>query len=647
MEPHDFGIISENFPVWLLGLDKAYCRKIYVLGIDSAKGWLASLTARGLDPLLLSRAVVHLGMATFVYADPPGSATLLVSGSIPFLMQTMTERSAMRGMYLFDEPSKSRIKLSGPARWSRLRHATFGGSTNFPAILGTVNLDLTPHRTDLIRTLGHILDHGIKPRVVSATFDHSQALTSEDRLDPRALVQDIVYRTSFTHNGWGVRSLTPDELGIAFGLPSWLRLRDLTPAHFPFVPIQILDGCLQALCGKEHNVVHALETPAPRHLPKPATRTWLPSVDRFLPHTWINDSFVTAKATKRDDAAPPTELWDQRIRLICPTPVGVLSFLRQRLMAVMRRKMLTEFRGYMAATHGVNWESLLSADRRRRQLLLDSGGDRKRQQRGEKEDRKGRKRAREGKQPTPIETQRRAELRELVLDAEAGSDVLLKLCDASWWEWTGGSTLIFWRWPQGMQRQSARNGMTAWIQGRLPTSSRPAPRPNKEKFDLILPKLKTILDKGYVRLEIDQCLLALIDEDPKSFVESLTDYFEVPKGSDIRLVYNGTSCGLNVVVWAPNFWLPVPKSASRVLNYNYCSVDIDLGDCFLNFPLPKIFRRYSGIDLKPFKAALGHGATSVEGYKARWERCWMGFRPSPYYSVRFYYWAGEFGRGNP
>jgi hypothetical protein len=64
---------------------------------------------------------------------------------------------------------------------------------------------------------------------------------------------------------------------------------------------------------------------------------------------------------------------------------------------------------------------------------------------------------------------------------------------------------------------------------------------------------------------------------------------------DIRVVYNGASCGLNNTVWAPNFWLPTTKSATRVLNFNYCGVDLDLvGETFfLNFPLPILFCLFS------------------------------------------------------
>jgi hypothetical protein len=45
----------------------------------------------------------------------------------------------------------------------------------------------------------------------------------------------------------------------------------------------------------------------------------------------------------------------------------------------------------------------------------------------------------------------------------------------------------------------------------------------------------------------------------------------------------------------------------------------------LNFPLPELYRRYSGIDLTPFKEALGCVNLSDKEFEMWWERCWMGF----------------------
>jgi hypothetical protein len=48
-------------------------------------------------------------------------------------------------------------------------------------------------------------------------------------------------------------------------------------------------------------------------------------------------------------------------------------------------------------------------------------------------------------------------------------------------------------------------------------------------------------------------------------IRSLIDYFYVSKGSDIRLMYNGKSCGINDLFWAPSFWFPIARAALRLL----------------------------------------------------------------------------------
>jgi hypothetical protein len=155
-------------------------------------------------------------------------------------------------------------------------------------------------------------------------------------------------------------------------------------------------------------------------------------------------------------------------------------------------------------------------------------------------------------------------------------------------------------------------------------------------------KSKKFLQRRYVQL--------------KRRVRSLTEYFRVPKGDDIRIVFNGTSCFLNSVLWAPNFWLPTSRSATRFLDFDYKTVDIDLGEMFLNFPVAETFQEYSRIDLTPFKSEIkemkSFGRSKAfkqdlsEQIWGRWERCWMDFRPSPFYTVWFYYWAEEFVQGN-
>ena len=40
---------------------------------------------------------------------------------------------------------------------------------------------------------------------------------------------------------------------------------------------------------------------------------------------------------------------------------------------------------------------------------------------------------------------------------------------STWWEWSNGSLLIFWRWSTLEQRRAARDGMPVFVTGTLPT----------------------------------------------------------------------------------------------------------------------------------------------------------------------------------
>jgi len=89
----------------------------------------------------------------------------------------------------------------------------------------------------------------------------------------------------------------------------------------------------------------------------------------------------------------------------------------------------------------------------------------------------------------------------------------------------------------------------------------------------------------------------------------------------------------------------------RVLGYNYRSVDIDLGEMFLNFPLSPLLIPYSGVDLTPFRSRLKEkfkntNVLDKQRLIATLNRAWMGFKPSPEWTCRYYYITEEFVRGN-
>ena len=187
-----------------------------------------------------------------------------------------------------------------------------------------------------------------------------------------------------------------------------------------------------------------------------------------------------------------------------------------------------------------------------------------------------------------------ADKNHMCVTADACADALYKWSSSSWWQWDNGSRLMFWRW--GLHSKIALLGMTPWISSQLPNYFKRMSSPKANLKHLYFQKLQDVITKGYIKIPSSHKI---------HNIKSLFDWFGVPKGdSDIRMVYNGTSCGLNEAVWAPNFWLPTAKSAARCLSYNYCFMDKDLGEMFLNFPLHQTLVQYSGVDLSPFRTLL-------------------------------------------
>ena len=101
------------------------------------------------------------------------------------------------------------------------------------------------------------------------------------------------------------------------------------------------------------------------------------------------------------------------------------------------------------------------------------------------------------------------------------------------------------------------------------------------------------------------------------YVKSLTGYFAVPKAlTDTRVVYNGTKCGLNSALWAPNFLLPTVDSTLRNSTTATWYGDIDLGEMFLNYPLERELQPYAGVNITELiqeLQALSDEAVTVEG----------------------------------
>jgi hypothetical protein len=127
-------------------------------------------------------------------------------------------------------------------------------------------------------------------------------------------------------------------------------------------------------------------------------------------------------------------------------------------------------------------------------------------------------------------------------------------------------------------------------------------------------------------------------------VASLTQFFAVAKGDeDIRMVYNGTSSGLNAHIWCPWFALATINMMLRDLEPGTFMGDLDAGEMFLNFMLETRCSYMVGVDLSKYIQELGGNPR----HWARWGRCGMGFRPSPYQTTQSIGWAKEMMMGDP
>ena len=139
-------------------------------------------------------------------------------------------------------------------------------------------------------------------------------------------------------------------------------------------------------------------------------------------------------------------------------------------------------------------------------------------------------------------------------------------------------------------------------------------------------------------------------------VKSTTGFFDVPKGdSDIRIVYDATKCGLNAVLWTPNFFLPTIDSILHNADDETWFGDIDLGEMFLNYWLDEELCPYVGVDVTLLGdlVKLNDGSFQfLEGVGKRklwerWEQTLMGFQSSPYFCTQSFGWSEDFIRGDP
>ena len=130
-----------------------------------------------------------------------------------------------------------------------------------------------------------------------------------------------------------------------------------------------------------------------------------------------------------------------------------------------------------------------------------------------------------------------------------------------------------------------RDSVTPWISGSLPC--------HKANQKLV----KDPAIRALIQGKIDK--IRRLQYIASGSVNSEIEVFHVSKGADdIRLVYNGTSCGLNSVLWAPWFTVPTVNTLLRTVEAGTFMGDGDIGDQFHNFMLHPSLQSFVGVNFK-------------------------------------------------
>jgi hypothetical protein len=449
------------------------------------------------------------------------------------------------------------------------------------------------------------------------------------------------------------RSMSVDELREILDIPA----RGLRPRHITrllpriFTPVKVLSAVLSQCfldSGTGGDMVSISSASAGADTSNCDDTATTPTVgnkpDTNHSSAWVeNDSSKKVDiATKADDASIPVELWNSTLEKqlgysLSGKQTSSLEVIREWSVAVIWRRRLTRC--------FCSWLRCKACHEKRLKLLFDSRTNKSNLWFNCKLC-KPKKHQSEViligtsyswrvngiaayKKWYNIFNKRHNKMRKDVeLSRQAAIDCIRRASKATGWEWTVGSRPHFWRWGPEYWRE-ARDGARVHVQSKLPNYRRKQDIPkDKATKKLIQGKVGKVRKRGYIT---------------KGKVVSVTSFFAVPKGEDdIRMVYNGTSCGLNDAVFAPWFALPTMDSHLRAVDVGTFMADCDIGEMFLNFMLDVNIREFAGVDLTALFEEESGGLTFWE----RWERLLMGFKPSPYLTTRSMRRIEAFLKGN-
>ena len=649
--PHPVVVVAQGWPCWLPSL--------LSLHIPVAQAFFPS---RLHD--VFSSGNSNWGTAHEFEAAHYTKAVLLGSGSMKFwashFLPALARLSAGCAMFCLETPFAQARHRSIDRLWRKMvgeagqhgcfatvwRHSDFGGATSGNHLI--ISWGLAPE-SDFVpppstpRVLRHVVESATRGSFapIAKPMESGEALSRAPIITDGMLQVDGLYDVSqpsllvacpsvFAKTGWVKRSLSRKEFLRLFDLPTSMDkvlmerrdLNDFVNVTSPLVVTSVFRTLWGVVMGDE--VSKRMEAVPPPHNASDAmgleniedagivverdtggqgdqnlnsrsdeeeeehTCNWSGVQDELL--DLIKQARDIAKAVKADDAEVPVHLWNERVcrGRVSEQEAKALDVIRGLCMRSYRRRLVRDCGRWMRHKHGVEWYKLA----------------------------------------TIAAKEERGRLAEIVWRAAFNE----------WFEYPNGSRLVYFRFPSRYQAL-ARDGVAPFFlkdQTPTPFSSRMKPTPAEDERAILSKKIATIIHKRYI-------------VPPSEKLRSCIQFFAVPKGmvdgvaQDWRVVYHAGANKLNDCVWAPSFWLPSVSSLLRMLDSDSLMEDRDIGEMFLNFELHPSLHKFAGVD-------VGHLSLDGDVTEGRRWYCWtknlMGFRPSPYNSVKMYLIAEEVIRGD-
>ena len=259
-------------------------------------------------------------------------------------------------------PFSLKTQIGGPpdCRFQRCQHSAVGGVTTDVTTFASLSLPDFVLPLSVPRTLSSVIDH---KRYLPAGSAQESDLHLSDRLHPRRPFQSILIPSRFSPSGYGRRSLSFHELCLAWDMPLWSLPPRVPKQFFTYVSSWSPIKSLTAMVDAALSVVPLSDGSSLGLSPLPSLilpfldprGTWLPSLQAWLPPTWIDSSLVTEKAVKVDDSNIPTHLWDLRISLVLHSPISLVDRLRTFMHSIACRRVCRSLCRYLRTTHGDLW----------------------------------------------------------------------------------------------------------------------------------------------------------------------------------------------------------------------------------------------------------------------------------------------------